>query len=420
MFFVSYLVSTYVVLPILWTSGLYLNNKYYYDVCPIIKCFPTILECLQRPNCKSWLEDDIGPCSDPTSIQRRTSAEKFRHVQHPDDAAYCQYQSFDAIQDNKALEFVECIGQSGCIKPATQSDMCADMTILKENNKILSLLPQEDDDNEGSSTGPNPHVLDGTWYKLYTTGWDMWECQWTDFWSPQREEEEEEDEDYHRHSHLYRPRPEPDNWMTEWPTNPNVWRMDLYWQNRVDQDQHHHLQKQNQNQDQPVRFHMNNEMYLGETWDYSAGSDSDGDDTTTTSSTATTNHPYAPFVDATLKTRAVMWGTEAHENWYLLDYNPDWEMIMVYYCAHTAAVDRFDSMVMVLKKTTTTNTNKAEIEQQDNIHPDDNDDDRRPCKSSGYHYGPTKEQHEYYQQLAYELLGKEHGNLQRIEPSCDC
>mmetsp|Transcript_35355 Transcript_35355/g.85562 ORF Transcript_35355/g.85562 Transcript_35355/m.85562 type:complete len:1313 (+) Transcript_35355:170-4108(+) len=194
MFFVPYLVSTYVVLPILWTSGLYLNNKYYYDVCPVIKCFPTILECLQRPNCKSWLEDDIGPCSDPTSIQRRTSAEKFRHVQHPDDAAYCQYQSFDAIQDNKALEFVECIGQSGCIKPATQSDECADMSILKENNKILSLLPQKEDDNEESSTGPNPLVLDGTWYKLYTTGWDMWECQWTDFWSPQREEEEEEDD----------------------------------------------------------------------------------------------------------------------------------------------------------------------------------------------------------------------------------
>ena len=239
-------------------------------------------------------------------------------------------------------------------------------------------------------------------------------------------EGDDDGDKYHRCTFRSLLRPDPEDWMTEWPTNQNVWRMDLYWQNSVtDQDhnnykqQQQHQQNDQQEKDEPITFHMNNEMYLGETWDYSAGSDrGNGKRTsTTTRSSTTTKHPYPPFVNATLKTRAVMWGTEAHENWYLLEYNPDWETMMVYYCAHTAAVDRFDSIAMVLKKKGPTIDSES---GQNNLNVDDDDDDPRPCTSSAHQYGPTEEQHEYYQQLAHELLGSEHGNLQRIEPSCDC
>ena len=60
--------------------------------------------------------------------------------------------------------------------------------------------------------------------------------------------------------------------------------------------------------------------------------------------------------------------------------------MMIYYCAYTSAVNRFDSMTMVLQR-----------------------DDSPPL---------TNEQCEYYEELAKHLLGEYHGNLQRIQP-CD-
>lgn len=122
-----------------------------------------------------------------------------------------------------------------------------------------------------------------------------------------------------------------------------------------------------------MTFHMCNEMYPGETWDFS---DLPPNNTTTTKS------------DATLKTRAVMWGTEAHENWYLLDYDEERKIMLVYYCAYTEAVNRFDSMAMVLQK--------------------------QPIQNSAQ---LSEEQHVKYAKKALQLLGPIHGQLQRI-PEC--
>ena len=126
--------------------------------------------------------------------------------------------------------------------------------------------------------------------------------------------------------------------------------MDLYWKN---------------NRHSNITFHMSNEMYPKETWDF------EGD-----------NKPITP---ATLKTRAVMWDTEAHENWYLIDQDKDLQTITIYYCAYTEAVDRFDSIAMILQK-----------------------EDAKEL---------TEEQHAAISGKAAQILGPEHGNFQRI-PSC--
>jgi VDE lipocalin domain len=377
--FTSYFVTSYVVLPVIWWTSSHAVQKYWYDVCPVVKCFPTIIKCVKEPQCADWL-NEIAECNDSTSNARRLSSERFRHVQHPDDAAYCQYQSFDNISTTLALEFVECIGRSGCIKPATHSDVCADMSsrlASVNNNRSLPPLPLP------MMTIPSD-VLEGTWHKVYTTGWDLWNCQWTDFWSPDYDDNENAG-DKDASQRRRRQRPKPDEWMTEWPTNPNVWRMDLYWQN-------------DDNSNSSITFHMNNEMHFDKSWNYS----DDG----------VTKHFHPPFAPATLRTRAVMWGTEAHENWYLLDYHAEWQMMMVYYCAHTSAVDRFDSMIMILKR-----HNNGDGEDDD-----DKEYDPRPCDGSSI-YAPTQEQHEYYTTLASELLGEEHGGknlLQLINPRCNC
>ena len=143
--------------------------------------------------------------------------------------------------------------------------------------------------------------------------------------------------------------------MTAWPVMDDVWRMDLYWKNSP---------KGN------VTFHMCNEMYLGETWDFQD---------------ATQNLSLPETQPSTLKTRAVMWGTEAHENWYLLDYNPTWQTMLIYYCAYTADVTRFDSITMVLQK-------------------------------EGTAPPLTEEESRAMEELALRLLGEEHGRLQPIPP----
>jgi hypothetical protein len=145
--------------------------------------------------------------------------------------------------------------------------------------------------------------------------------------------------------------------------------MDLYWKHSATAN---------------LTFHMNNEMYLGETWDFT---------TTTTASMSS-----APPPSATLKTRAVMWGTEAHENWYLLDYHSEWNMMLVYYCAYTEAVNAFDSAAMVL------------VKQRSQEH--------KNTKNVVVSVDLTTEQSEYYETKARKLLGDVHGRLQRIQ-SCE-
>jgi hypothetical protein len=103
--------------------------------------------------------------------------------------------------------------------------------------------------------------------------------------------------------------------MAAWPAQNNVWRMDLNWTNT--------------NIKPHYTFHMSNEIYPGQQWDF----------------------PSQPAnTSATLKTRAVMWGTEAHENWYLLHYDPEMRTMIIHYCAFTIDIKGFDAMTMVLRK----------------------------------------------------------------------
>jgi VDE lipocalin domain len=292
----SYIIHVYIILPIVWRSLQAVYHKRY-DICPLVKCLQPLTSCLQEVECRAWL-DEVAACQDPQSVSRQTAMQTFAHLQHPDNPAYCQYQSFDSISHSSspALAFVECIGKSHCLPPSDYSDTCATITTKEV------VVPLD-------STTILAKNLPGRWLKVYTTGWDLWPCQWTDFWPPSSTNPE------HGTDHAAAafggtpvvdqnldtsssppplstpPPPEPEEWMTAWPHDPNVWRMDLYWKHSATAN---------------LTFHMNNEMYLGETWDFST--------------TTTTN---APPPSATLKTRAVMWGTEAHENWYLLDYHSE-------------------------------------------------------------------------------------------------
>ena len=313
--FLSYFLYAYVALPITW-KVMYIKR---YEICPLAKCFKPLAKCLFESSCRTWV-NDVAQCQKPNSTAMQDSAIHYKHVQHPTDPAYCQYQSFDRLQTATALDFLECIGRSGCIAPAKYTDICIDVTKKGVPTLPLDKIPT--------------HVLKGKWRKVFTTGWDLWPCQSTEFWPPHTQEEEHP----------------PDSWMNEWPHNPNVWRMDLHWKNAKAKDA-------------SFMFKMSNEMCIGKTWNF--------------------DNPSAP---ATLRTRAIMWSTEAHENWYLLDWMEEWNTMMIYYCAYTSAVNRFDSMTMVLQR-----------------------DDSPPL---------TNEQCEYYEELAKHLLGEYHGNLQRIQP-CD-
>ena len=308
--FTSYFLYSYIVLPLAYTSLTVLYSKRY-EICPLIRCIPTLATCLREPTCQTWLKD-VAECSEEDSFARERSATTFAHVQHPEDPAYCQYQSFDRIKSAEAIEFLECIGRSGCLKPAAFTDQCRDMSDISDS--VLSI----------EATIP-PNVLHGTWNKLYTTGWDIWPCQWTDFWPPEGELPLED-----------RTMPSPEPWMKHWPNESNVWRMDLYWKNLFN-SKGTEEKEEDSTDTSSFTFHMNNEMYFSQTWNFTSSSSSSSPATTTT---------------ATLKTRAVMWGTEAHENWYLLDYHPEWQTMLIYYCAYTEAVDRFDSITIKRNKTT--------------------------------------------------------------------
>ena len=155
-----------------------------------------------------------------------------------------------------------------------------------------------------------------------------------------------------------------------------------------------------------LTFHMNNEMYLGETWDFTSA--------TPTTTPTPGGGGVAVTPQASLKTRAVMWGTEAHENWYLLDYHPEWNMMFVYYCAYTDAVRAYDSMAMVLVKQLSLDNNdqnKLDVEEEGATT-----DYGSSENNSNLSVELTAEQTEYYERKARELLGDFHGRLQRIRP----
>lgn len=318
----AYLLYIYIVLPVVLKSLTTLYSKRY-EICPLVKCIVPLASCIREPSCRRWLEE-VGECSDPDSSARRQAAQTYAHVQHPKDPAYCQYLSFDRVQNTASLAFLECLGQSGCLAPATNSDTCANLS-------NISVLP---------FSIIEPHNLQGTWKKLYTSGWDLWPCQWTEFWPPRQLAAVSE-----------RELPSPDSWMTQWPNATNVWRMDLFWKTPEPSN---------------MTFHMCNEMYPLYTWEFVGGA------------------KPQPTTAATLRTRAVMWGTEAHENWYLLHYDSDWQTMLVYYCAYTKAVERFDSCAFVLQKVSAPSI--------------------------------TDEQSQFYKVLATQLLGNLHGNLQRVAP----
>ena len=333
----AYILYAYIALPILLYTITTKRVTLHPKLCPLIKCLPQLQACLHEASCKKWIHQ-IQECTNPNSEARQESANKFSHVQYPNDASYCTYLAFDMLTTDTALNFLECIGNSACLERATHSDRCA------TDKELSDALPFE--------TVP-PSVWQGQWRKLFTTGWDLWPCQWTVFSPPHSSE-----------------KLQPKDWMN-WPKADNVWRMDLTWKNSAV-----NIKSLNQGGGgySSVTFEMCNEMYPHETWNFSH---------------LPPNHEVynTSTPTATLKTRAVMWGTQAHENWYLLHYDSDTETMLIYYCAHTAAVDRFDSMAMVLQK------------ERNEFTP------------------LTEEYHEQYQQLAKKILGHVHGKLQRI-PDC--
>jgi hypothetical protein len=105
---------------------------------------------------------------------------------------------------------------------------------------------------------------------------------------------------------------------------------------------------------------MTNELTPGARWNYTGG---------------TPAHPTA-------RTRAIMWGTTAHENWYFLDYNEQHHSLLMHACAYTPAVRSFDAITMVIVK-----------EGVDITHDILN----------------------YSRERAQEILGNNFGTLQRIE-----
>ena len=158
--FASYFVYAYVLLPLaIRGTTTFLQSKLFYQVCPVLHCAPDLVRCFRDAKCKEWL-DDVQQCEDPSSEARRISAEVFSHVQFASDVAFCRYQSFDRLESTAGVDFLECMGRSGCLEPSSYSDQCAH--IDPTTRKGLSF---------GPALSP---ILQGRWKKLYTTGWDTW------------------------------------------------------------------------------------------------------------------------------------------------------------------------------------------------------------------------------------------------------
>lgn len=135
------------------------------------------------------------------------------------------------------------------------------------------------------------NVLEGRWRKIFTNGWDIWPYQTTSFSGPGGKAIETRE------------------WMTAWPNSTDVWRMDLSWAFQSGENAH--------------RFNMSSELFPGLRWDY----------------------PGMPKANPTLRTVAKMWGTTAHENWYLVYYDGD--VMILHVCAFTVEVQSFDALTVV-------------------------------------------------------------------------
>lgn len=297
-----------------------------FQICPLIQCLRPLLACVREPECKFVL-DCLVECDDATSMRRQRSADTFRHVQFPQDPSLCRYQCFDMIQTRTAEAFLECVGGGGWMEPTEYSDQCAPI-----QNHSNSLLPFE----------AVADVFVGQWNKLYTTGWDIWPCQTTEFHAP-----------------LSSDLLEPKAWMSAWPHTPDVYRMDLNW--TVGKSPQHEYS-----------FHMSSEIYPNQQWDFP-------------SQPGAIDNNKAMF-----KTRAVMWGAEANENWYLLDYDAEMRTMMVHICAYTFDIQGFDAITMVLRKVVT--------------YDEENENDSF-----------TNAMAEIIELRALDILGETFGNYQRIE-----
>jgi hypothetical protein len=137
-------------------------------------------------------------------------------------------------------------------------------------------------------------VLEGRWKKIFTNGGDLWPCQQTHFFPPGASE----------------PEPEPLPWMTSWPNEPDVWRMDSSWAFQPSDAK---------------RFTMSSELCSNARWKHGGTT-----------------------ADPTLKTLARMWGTTAEENWHVLYSDED--MLLMHVCAYTIEIQSFDALTLVFVK----------------------------------------------------------------------
>ena len=370
-----YFLSAYVVVPSL--LSIYHHPKslpLYYQLCPLITCWKTLLECVQEVECKEFL-NKLQECDMDNSELRNLASTKFDHVQHPNDPTYCRYIVFDTyMTTTTSLNFVECVGSSQCLQPSDFTDECFafdnDNSSTSTSTSNINVIPFQ-------SIEMN---LEGTWKKLFTTGWDQWPCQTTQFHSPESK----------RHRDDY---PEPETWMTEWPTSENVWRMDLSWRNSIDSN---------------ITFHMCNEMYPGQRWEFNDEEDGEGSGESSSSSSAAAAATTGTTT-TTLRTKAMMWGTEAHENWYVLDYDSEKEVLLMYYCAYTGDINRFDSAAVVWQK------EYYVSEENDGGGGEYGDEDDGQRQQQQPPSQLTEEQLTEIQEKALSILGSKFGTLQRIE-----
>lgn len=259
-----------------------------HDLCTLTFCLTPILACARNADCKVFL-DCLDACKDENSAERKTSRDYFFHTQHPAEMNLCNFLCFDKATHPLAEAVIECTGRNKvCLEQARVSDQCA----MIQPEHVLDF----------QQVAPN---FEGSWKKLYSSSWDLWPCQKSYFYGPQRD--------------MPKARP----WMTKWPQNASVWRMDFSWtveafasHDKVDVAE-------------PYTFEMSSELYPGETWDHNNTGNG---------------------VPATLKTRAVMWGLETDENWYFLDYDADAQVLLISVCALTPAVSSYDQILLVFQK----------------------------------------------------------------------
>jgi len=193
-------------------------------ICPLLLCTCPVLQCVREPECKVML-DCTEECDDANSDRRKASLSKYEHLQFPHDSALCVYECLGLITTQAAEDMVECVGDRGCLQPAQFSDTCADVS--QKDVLPLSVIPN--------------HVLEGRWRKVYTNSWDLWSNQVTEFFPPGASA------------------PEPRSWMTAWPHQEGVWRMDLSWSFQPGEDAR--------------RFNMSSELFPGNRWEYPGGTE---------------------------------------------------------------------------------------------------------------------------------------------------